>query len=48
VIKCLAGRARKLRKMFADIRPQSDGIGVLDSALARLEESKELLVAFKD
>ena len=36
VVKCLEGRARTLRKIFADIRPHYDGIGVLDSALVDL------------
>jgi hypothetical protein len=36
VVKCLEGRARTLRKIFADIRPHYDGIAVLDSALVDL------------
>lgn len=43
VVTCLEKRARTLRKMFADIRPQSEGIGLLDSALQNLSKLSRVL-----
>jgi hypothetical protein len=43
VVTCLEKRARNLRKMFADIRPQSEGIGLLDSALQNLSKLSRVL-----
>jgi hypothetical protein len=43
VVKCLEARARKLRKMLVDIRPQSDNVGLLESALTSLGELSNAL-----
>jgi hypothetical protein len=43
VVKCLEARARKLRKMLVDIRPQSENVGLLESALKSLGELSNAL-----